>query len=1297
MNDMKGLWSKLAVAAVLIVAPQWLSAQRLINVPLVWDDVTRVALSENQTVDLTFARGTTGSLEVGKLPAYVNMEVLGKQIEVISATVEVLKFGDPIDLSKLPGAAIITAQESFKYAGKEFRGSTALVYEFVPIAYLNGRLHQILEAQIKINERRQRARPKGANFGTTSVMSQGQWYRIGVAEDGLYQLRKSDLQNLGIDVGNLNLAGLNIYGNGYGQLPYQNSIQRPDDLLANPIEIVGGDDGIFNDEDYILFFARGPHRWELDTASTLFNHIKHQFVDTSYYFIGIDAAAPAKRVTNQSGSGLSPNYEVITFNDYAFHEVDRQNMLESGREWYGEKFDAQTAFSFSGEALTFPNLDPASLTVVRANVLSRTTVAGNCTFTMNVNGTTDSRLLGSTGTSVTSLFGQTNNLRVELLNASPELIVAFNYVKNAPSAAGWLNWFNVNTRRRMRMAGTQMIFRDALSLGAGRVSRFTITNASSVQQVWEVTRGADTRRVDFQRTGDQLSFTLPTENLREFIAFSGGFKSPTLFGAVPNQNLHALGTESDVDMVIVTPARFESQAEILADLHRNFEADPLNVEVVRLQDVYNEFSSGMRDVTAIKWLMKMLYDRAGGNTALQPRYLLLFGDGSYDNRNFTPGNTNVIPTHQSLNSLSPASSYVSDDYFGFLSDDEGESQIDVMDIGVGRIVAKNLQEATSVVNKIRRYMEITPLNLNETCTVCNTSQSNRGPWRNSITLIADDEDNNSHMINSRSISNQINGYTSDYNIERVFTDAFQQVVTPAGTRYPDVNRAIDRRVRNGAFIINYIGHGGELGWAQERILDNAMILAWDNGANLPIFVTATCEFTRFDDPLRTSAGEYALLNGNGGAAALLTTTRLVYSGPNFTLNQKFYDALFNRPADEVVTRLGDVSRDTKNMALSSGSSNHRNFSLIGDPALPLAIPKYRAVVTAITDTLGAVSDTLKALGVSRVRGEIRDQNGNIRSDFNGRVNATVFDRIIQKTTLGNDGGNPFTFPSQESVIYKGNAEVAQGQFQFDFVIPKDIAFSVDTTARISLYAQSEELDATGFQNNLKIGSRDPNAVNDGLGPEIDVFLNDDNFVYGGYTNSTPILVASIFDENGVNTVGSGIGHDITAVIDGKVNETITLNDYYESDLGTYQRGKVQYQFDQLSPGNHSIKVKVWDVHNNSTETEIQFVVAETDEFAIQRVLNYPNPFTTRTEFFFEHNQSCEFLNVLIQIYTVSGKLVKSINTVSNTDGFRNVPIPWDGRDDYGDRLATGVYVYKLAVRNPAGEQVDKFEKLVILN
>ncbi|HKK40611.1 MAG TPA: type IX secretion system sortase PorU, partial [Cryomorphaceae bacterium] len=928
------------LVTILMLASFYLSAQKSEVIELDWQ-LTPIAFEgENGSISVPTFKGAQHSLENGYIPRALVKISLNKGQRVTSVSINQLETEPNLKVDRSVFSKLGNEQQELVWSVKDERGVPQLMVEYVPFSQADG--YPVRKFQVQYSTAQDYGRPKTNTYADNSVMATGEWYRIGVVEDGVYRLTLTELEELGIETDILNPQSLNIFGNGFGQLPYDNGIERPDDLLQNAIFVAGEADEVFDEEDYILFYAKGPHTWKYDSELGLFDHEKHEYSDTSYYFIGINTGLPPKRIQNQSSSGNSPTIDINSFDDYAFHEVDRENVLKSGRTWYGEKFDVQTAYSWSGERFTFPNHVAESPVTLRSSFISRNTVTSS-SFQVGVNGESQTVTLSSVGTGAVSSFARSEDITLTANTPSSSLNITFSYNKSGvPSAAGWLDWFNVNVRRELTMARSQMHFRDAASIGPGQIGRFNIANANSIQEIWEVTSPTDARRIQYTTSGGTASFTLPVEEIREFVAFTGSsFKEPALFGSVGNQNLHALGQEGSLDMVIVSPSFLVNQAEQLAEIHRNHPEDPLNVQVVDIKKVYNEFSSGMRDVTAIKWLMKMLYDRADGNDDIAPKYLLLFGDGSYDNVNFSTNNSNLIPTYQSENSLSPTNSFVSDDYFGLLSDDEGEGNADLMDVSVGRLVVKNPAEASSVVNKIRRYVETS----SSDCLTCNEANSSFGSWRNVIALVADDEDQNSHMLNSRTISSQIEGYTKVFNIERIFTDAFQQVATPGGDRYPDVNKAIDRRVRNGAFIINYIGHGGETGWAQERILDIPTILEWDNTYQMPIFMTATCEFTRFDDPTRTSAGEYVLLNAGGGGVALLTTTRLVYAGPNFQLNTAFYDALFNRPEDEVVTRLGDVYRVCKNSE-ASNSSNHRNFSLVGDPALPMALPKYDILTTS---------------------------------------------------------------------------------------------------------------------------------------------------------------------------------------------------------------------------------------------------------------------------------------------------------------------------------------------------------------
>ncbi len=1171
-----------------------------------------------------------------------------------------------------------------------------VIVSFVPFRQnpISRSFEKLVSFDIKVTPEQGNGISQYKSYASTSKLASGEWYRIGVSTDGVYRLEYQDLEDLGIDMASLDPNSLNIYGNHFGQLPMQNNVDRPDDLLINRIHVVGGTDGSFDLNDKILFFARGPHTWDLNPSSSRFEHHKHQYSDTAYYFIGI-GVDPPHRVEDMLSTTDAPTATVNTFNDYAFHEKDWNNLIKSGREFFGEYFDLVTTYN---QSFNMPNIVQTEQATLVTNVISRTIGINNSSSFDVVVGNmanTNFAVTGINGNYVAD-YAKPHTDEMQFLPTQNSIPVSLTFNKHNPvTSIAWLNYLELNVTRELKMSGSQMMFRDTNSVGVGSVGNFEMGGAVQLYKVWEVTDPANVREVQFDLNGNDISFRLHTDSLREFIAFkNNNYLSPTLFGSVVNQNLHAI--VPPVDLVIVTHSFFLNEANILAQFHRD---EGMEVEVVTARQVYNEFSSGSRDITAIKWFMKMLYDRAGADPDLLPKYLCLYGDGSYDNRSSAGSNQNYIPTYESLNSWSPTKSYVSDDYFGFLDNGEGESTLDLMDIGVGRLTVSSRQQALDVLNKILNYGKLTFVN--STQAHCNAESSGAAKdWRNIVCFSSDDQtgdgfDGPIHMSQSDQLANKVEQNHPEYDIDKIYLDAYQQESTPGGERYPEAQAALRDRVQKGLLLLNYVGHGGEVGWAHERILDVSTILNWDNFDQLPLFMTATCEFSRFDDPARTSAGEYVLLNANGGGIGLMTTTRLVFSSQNFTLANHFYDYILDE--SNGVLRLGDISRLTKNASISSSSTNHRNFSLLGDPALKLAYPAENIITTDITDTSGIAIDTLMALSNVRIKGFVADVNGQQINDFNGVIYPTVFDKKQTISTLANDPpGSPFQFGLQKSVIYKGKASVTNGAFEFDFVVPKDIAYQFGS-GRISYYAESFDSNAHGYDESIYVGGSASGVGLDEEGPLVQLYLNDDRFVSGGLTNKEPVLYAKIFDDNGVNTVGNSIGHDLVATIDNNTDQAIVLNDFYESDLDTYQSGTVRYQLPELEEGLHTLKLKVWDVYNNSSEREIEFVVSESEDLALDHVLNYPNPFTTRTEFFFEHNKVCSFLDVQVQVFTVSGNLVRTINERVQPEGFRSEPIPWDGKDDFGDKLARGVYVYKLKVITSEGEKAEKFEKLVILN
>jgi len=647
--------------------------------------------------------------------------------------------------------------------------------------------------------------------------------------------------------------------------------------------------------------------------------------------------------------------------------------------------------------------------------------------------------------------------------------------------------------------------------------------------------------------------------------------------------------------------------------------------------------------------------------------------------------TNYILTYQSENSLRPTQSYVTDDFFGLLDDTEGGSD-GLIDIGIGRLPVTSAEEAQDVTDKIIRY----------------GSPEAMGDWRNIICFIGDDEDNNIHMRDANTLATFIDTVYPVFNVQKIFLDAYPQVSSPRGESYPEVNTAINNRINSGALIINYTGHGNERGLAHEQILSMDDISSWKNKNRLPLFITATCEFSRFDDidmdvngeiKKKTSAGEKVILNPFGGGIGLLTTTRLVYSSPNFILNQNFYKYAFKRDSQMKPYKLGDILRLTKNV--SGSGINKRNFTLLGDPALALSYPLYNIITDSINGHDIETADTLEALSRVTISGHIENLTGEIPDTFSGIVYPMIFDKSSIVNTLGNDEAPVMQFKVQDNIIYKGKATISNGKFSFSFVVPKDISYNIDY-GKISYYATNSVFDANGVYKEILIGGFSAEIISDMEGPEIDLYMNNRNFVSGGITDENPKILAFISDPNGINTVGNGIGHDITAVLDNDYRNLIVLNNYYESDLNSYQNGKIEYQLSGLSEGNHNVVLKIWDVLNNSAEASIEFVVTRSSGFIIEELFNYPNPFTDNTSFVFEHNQADSELNILLQVFTLSGKIIKTIETQIYSDGFRSDPITWDGLDDHGNKIGAGIYIYRLQVRSSNNQMVVKTQKLVIL-
>ena len=1096
----------------------------------------------------------------------------------------------------------------------------------------------------------------------SSVLSEGKWFKISTNKTGIYKLDYSSVLSLGVEVTNLQISSIKLYGNGGGMLPKLNSDFRDTILVENAISIYDSNsNGIFENGDYILFYGQSPHVWKYDTQSSLFKHEIHLFSDEVNYFLTTDNQSNGKRIEHKQAL-QNPSRTITSFNAFSFHELELENLIQSGKEWFGERFDNQNSQSFD---FSFPNLEITFPITVKTAVAARSLTPSLFTVAVNLDPLQTISVQNIVSTYATE-YAKTSSKTSEYIASSPNITIDIQYESSDNGALSWLNFIELNARRKLKMSGNYMLFRDAESIG-NEVASFKLSNANLGISVWDVTNPTSVVKMSTSINTNELSFNDSINELHEYIAFSSSaFLTPSIIGEVANQNLR--NTSSDVEYVIVSHPDFLVSAERLADFHQ--EKDDISSVIVTPQQIYNEFSSGVQDVSAIRDFLRMLYKRP--NSKL--KYVLLFGDGSYDPKNRVADNTNFIPTYQSLNSTHPTLSYVTDDYFGLLDDNEGEFNNDLVDIGVGRFPVSTLSQANVLVDKVEQYY----------------AQESFGSWRNDIAFIADDGDKydgNTHMWQSDSLANIVADNYKNININKIYLDNYLQESTPGGPRSKATNQVINNRIDKGALLINYTGHGVPLGWTQERILELDQINSWDNGNKLPLFMTATCKFSYFDNPEQTSAGEYVLLNPNGGAIALLSTTRLVYSTPNYNLNTKFIKTLFEK-IDGKFPRLGDVFKKTKR--LSGTSVNNRNFTLLGDPALRLSYPQYEVKTT---DSISL----LKALGEVTIAGEVIGEDG-ILSSFNGTVYPTVYDKEIIRTTLGQESCTPMPYRDQNNIIYKGAASVLDGKFSFSFVVPKDIAYNYGA-GKISYYAISDDqmpVDAAGFDTNVVIGGAADNINYDYDGAELKVFMNTRSFSDGGITDENPVLLADIFDISGINTVGNGIGHDITAVLDGKTENPYVLNDFYEANKDDYTKGVISFPFYNLEEGEHTLTLKVWDVFNNSVEATIIFVVTDDNEFTMSDCNAYPNPFSNSTDIYFQHNKPNQNLDVFLEIYSITGFLVKKQEEIYSDDGYRIGPITWDGDDEYGGKLNAGMYIAKLGVSSSDGDFISKSIRIILL-
>lgn len=1112
-----------------------------------------------------------------------------------------------------------------------------------------------------------------------SVLREGLWVKIGVTGSGVYRLDQATLARLNPAFTQADPRRLRLYGNGGAPLPQANAIVRPADLIENAIQVTGEADGRFDATDALLFFGQSPHAVRYDSTNRRFVHQTNPYTDTTFYFLTI-GAAPGRRIPDRPAGSLGAKPDVTMFEDFWVHERDLSKLstVRSGREWLGEYMT-----NGADTTLTIPVDLPGQ--VANAPVRLTASVVAGATVRTAFGVACNGQSVGTIPMPTISGYeydyqgiARTDTFRITNGTPANPFRLTLTFRKNGQnSAQGYVNYLTAQVRRELRQYDQPTWAR---RLPAGQ---YAVGGATTGLRVWDVTDPLAPVQQAYTLSSGQEAGWAGTVQADYFLFTDGQRLTPASLAIVANQNLRG---QPVPNLLIVTPATWRTEAERLAEFRRQH--DQLTVLVATTEEVFNEFGSGQPDPTAIRDAARYFYNRQPNGL----RYLLLFGDATYDYRNRTgllspAQQANTVPVYESRESLHPVLSYSSDDYFGFLDASEGEwvesaAGDHLLDIGVGRLPVKSVEEARTVVDKLIRYSSDPTLT---------------GDWQTRVMLVADDGDFNVHQLDANQLATDVETQAPAYRPERVFLDAYPQENTSTGQKSFAVSQLIDRAITDGRLIINYSGHGGVLTLADEQIVTLQNILSWKN-RRLPLFVTATCQFGRYDDPGANSGAELALLSRLGGVIGLLTTTRPVYQNTNFLLNTAFYKAVF-KPLNGQMPRLGDVLRQTKNQSLS-GPLN-RNFTLLGDPSMRLAYPQAEAVLTTINNrpTEPNRLDTLRALQPVALSGEIR-RGGTLEDSFSGTVRITLYDKATVQTTLGAEVGSPkMAYRMYSSPVFTGQVPVTRGRFSLRFTVPKDISYAFGLGKLYAYAVRTDSLmDALGSAENLIVGgSIVPDSV-DSQPPVVRLSVDgsqSDGSEGVRVAGPDVHLRVHLRDNLGINVARSGLGHDLTAQLTGQ--SPVALNDQYTATSPDGRQGEAVWTFRGLIPGTYTVRVKAWDINNNSAEGSLTLKVSEPPGLSLRTVQVVPNPVTTQAVLTAEHNRPGEPLDWTVTIYDPTGRIVSQ-----QAGQCADCPVQldigtWDGRTSDGATVPNGLYVFRLRVQSAAdGSSTEQTGRLALI-
>jgi hypothetical protein len=1218
--------------------------------------------------------------------SYLNLEsgIPVKEINFGSSVVKRFVMADvvavPLTYAELQSIDTNNLEKKFKYSSTQKyerrKHYTALDLQLIRKNIKTGQFEKLVSCTFLAEIApavQSRSNTSGARVATQfeSVLAQGQWIKVGITKDGIYKITGNILRSSGISPAVINSANIQLYGAGGGMQPESIPSSVESTLQENAIQVFDGGDGRFDNNDYFVFYGKGQHVWNFNNVTRVFSHQVNIYADTTYYFITYDPTKVGKRV--QTVTSLEPGNPILDFShERAFVNDEHINFLRSGRTWYGDRFGfvGNRVYSFPVNDLISANYN----ITLRIQALHTSITNGN-TFTAAINGQpmTGSLLLFNRFSGTYAPVGTANAATLSLdaanLNGAQALNVDLRFNRQNSTDEAFLDFIELFYRRKIRLTGNQIFFRNTNSLNAPTAT-YRVENISSNSLIWDVTNHGNARLISPIIQGSNAIFSDNSTQLKEYAAFNHtNLPEPSSISRIANQNITAFEVP---DFFIITHKNFLSEAERLANFRRTY--NKINTIVVTTDQIFNEFSSGAQDISAIRNFLAYYYN-LGTDAVLQ--YALFMGAASYDYKNRLPNNKNFVPIFTGPESLHPVNgNYTSDDFYAILDyKSAGNWTNNNLDIGVGRLPVKSLSEATAVVNKLINY---------------SSSLNTLGNWRNYITLVADDGDGCLHSSTGGAdgLANIIENRNRNINVEKIYLATFPQAPNPGGASSPDCNAAILNRLSSGTLITNYTGHGSESQWADENIFNSDIAANLNNFDRLCFFITATCEFGRHEDPAKTSGAEILVLNPNGGAVGIMTTGRPVYSFSNQSINTAFYNAVFAKRDGRPIP-LGEVFRRTKNGDVIA-RQNNRGFIMLGDPSCTLAFPEMNVVLTAFNsqrlDTLQ--NPLLGGLELVTFEGEVRDLDDNRISGFEGDLRTIIFDQKINLIANDDQLSSPCrnaVYTMWKNMIYNGTNRVADGKFEFSFVVPKDISYNLGF-GKISLYARTDNtlMDATGSNLDFRIGGS-PNEIEaDDTPPVVRLFLNDTLFRNGGFTHNSPLFIAKLFDDNGLNTSTKGIGHEMLLTIDDDPKMSYVVNSFYTTAPNNFRAGEIRYPLRNLSVGKHFLTLKVWDTHNNSADARLDFVVTDGNVVVLGDIFSYPNPFSSKINIAFSHSEGGNDIEVKAVIYDIVGKKVRELNAEIQNAGTvigRSDEIVWDGKNDDGTNVPEGHYICQLFVQS----------------